>query len=108
LLPRGANAAVVGNEFLQFQTATLGGPGQYVLGGLLRGRLGTDDAVGSHVAGERFALLDGLEALVRVCDGLARVGVPSTYKVVSLYQPFDDATPSASPSPPGHSGLLWK
>lgn len=92
-LLRGANAAVVGNEILQFQTATLVGPGQYVLSGLLRGRLGTDDAVAGHVPGERFVLLDGLAAIVRVRDGLALVGVPNSYKAVSLYQPFGDAMP---------------
>jgi len=53
----GANAALVGGEVLQFQTATLLGPGLYALGGLLRGRKGTEEQVGTHAIGESFVLL---------------------------------------------------
>lgn len=56
-LYNGANAALLGNEIIQFQTATLTGPGYYTLTGLLRGRRGTEYATGSHVAGENFVLL---------------------------------------------------
>ncbi len=55
----GANAALLGDEIIQFKTATLIEPGKYTLGGLLRGRLGTEWAVATHSAGERFILLDG-------------------------------------------------
>lgn len=55
----GANAAVLGDEVIQFTTATLLEPGRYRLSGLLRGRLGTEWAVAGHEAGERFVLLDG-------------------------------------------------
>jgi hypothetical protein len=92
-LLRGANAALVGGEIIQFQTATLAGPGQYVLSGLLRGRLGTDDAIAGHAPGARFVLLDGTEAIARVRDGLALAGVVNTYRAVSLHQPFGDAAP---------------
>jgi hypothetical protein len=54
----GANAALVGDEVIQFMTATPLGAGKYRLGGLLRGRLGTEDTIAEHVAGERFVLLD--------------------------------------------------
>lgn len=56
-LLNGANAAWIGGEIIQFQTATLAGPGLYVLSHLLRGRRGTEDAAGAHTMGEDFALL---------------------------------------------------
>ncbi|MDD5587275.1 MAG: phage tail protein [Alphaproteobacteria bacterium] len=56
-LLNGANAALLGDEIIQFQTATLLGPGLYALSNLLRGRRGTESATGSHIVGERFVLL---------------------------------------------------
>lgn len=56
-LYNGANAALLGGEIIQFQTATLTGPGLYVLSNLLRGRRGTEAAAGMHAAGENFVLL---------------------------------------------------
>ncbi|MBV8061590.1 MAG: phage tail protein [Alphaproteobacteria bacterium] len=56
-LLNGANAALLGQEIIQFQTATLTGPGLYVLGNLLRGRRGTEFATTVHVVGENFTLL---------------------------------------------------
>jgi hypothetical protein len=58
----GANAAVLGDEIIQFTTAEQLGNQHYRLSGLLRGRLGTERATTSHVIGERFVLLD--DALV--------------------------------------------
>ena len=43
-LTTGSNAALLGNEIIQFQTATLIGPGLYRLSNLLRGRRGTESA----------------------------------------------------------------
>ncbi len=45
-------------EVLQFTTATLVSPGVYDISGLLRGRLGTEYATGSHAPGERFVFLE--------------------------------------------------
>lgn len=56
-LLNGANAAWLGGEILQFRTATLAGPGLYVLSDLLRGRRGTEDARDGHVLGEPFVAL---------------------------------------------------
>lgn len=53
----GVNAALIGNEIVQFQTATLAGAGLYILSGLLRGRRGTENATATHVIGESFVLL---------------------------------------------------
>lgn len=58
-LSAGANRALVGLEIVQFASAIPLGNGRWELRDLLRGRGGTEDAVASHVAGERFVLLDG-------------------------------------------------
>lgn len=54
----GANVAVLGNEVIQFKNALQLSAGSYRLSGLLRGRLGTESTISSHVIGERFVLLD--------------------------------------------------
>jgi hypothetical protein len=56
----GRNLALIGDEVVAFQSATLEEDGSYTLTGLLRGRRDTADAMGTHVEGERFLLLDGL------------------------------------------------
>jgi len=56
-LYNGANAALLGSEIIQFETATLVGPGLYTLSNLLRGRRGTEFAASSHSAGETFVML---------------------------------------------------
>jgi hypothetical protein len=53
-----ANAALVGNEIIQFRDATQQSDGSWLLTGLLRGRRGTNDAVNNHFQGETFILLD--------------------------------------------------
>lgn len=58
-LAMGANRAVLGSEIVQFARAEPLGDGRWRLSGLLRGRAGTESAVGGHLAGEPFALLDG-------------------------------------------------
>jgi len=54
----GANIALLGGEIIQFQSATLLGPGLYELGHLLRGRQGTQEGCGTHRTGEAFVLLN--------------------------------------------------
>ena len=60
-----ANAAVVGDEVIQFMTAELIAEDTYRLKGLLRGRNGTEHRMGNHQIGERFVLLNstGISAL---------------------------------------------
>lgn len=53
----GENVALVGNEIIRFQTATLVSEGVYDLSGLLRGRRGTELFRAGHASGERFTLL---------------------------------------------------
>lgn len=52
----GANAALIGDELIQFQNAELIDEKTYNLTKLLRGRQGTEWAVATHVAGDKFIL----------------------------------------------------
>lgn len=78
----GGNAAMVGSEMIQFTSAALIEPGKYELSGLLRGRLGTEWATGSHSAGEAFVLLDA--GLGRLAMAGNLLGLPRSYKPVSF------------------------
>lgn len=78
----GANAALLGEEILQFTTAELLGAGQYRLSGLLRGRLGTEYAISGHNSGEQFILLNDRIALFDAPQGA--IGLPRLYKGVTV------------------------
>lgn len=54
----GSNAAMLGDEIIQFRTATLVGTDTYTLSGLLRGRLGSEAFSTTHAIGDEFLLLD--------------------------------------------------
>ena len=53
----GGNYAMVGFECIQFKYAELVATNTYRLTGLLRGQLGTQWAIGTHLIGDRFVLL---------------------------------------------------
>ena len=86
----GANAALIGDEIIQFKTATLLSPGQYRLSGLLRGRLGTEWATGSHTEGDRFILLDGALDKEIVANNI--IGLARQYKPVTVGSSLSSAT----------------
>jgi hypothetical protein len=76
----GANRAMVGDEMIQFKTATLDSERTYTLSGLLRGRRGTEWAISEHGAGEeRFVLLPAQNV---EGSGL-ELGQERTYKAVT-------------------------
>jgi hypothetical protein len=78
----GANAALLGNEIIQFQTATLIGTNRYRLSNLLRGRAGTEHEVGTHALAERFLLLSSSVARIALQNNL--IGLTRWYKAVSV------------------------
>lgn len=83
----GANAALVGDELLQFRTAAPLGEGIYRLSGLLRGRRGTEWAIQTHVAGESFVLIEQ--------DSLAFLDIPAgTAQVRVIAAGIADPEPS--------------
>jgi hypothetical protein len=81
-LLNGANAAVIGNEVIQFKTATLTADKRYTLSNLLRGRLGTEADIVTHLAGTDFILLDG--GLSMIPMPASTFGLMRHYKAVTL------------------------
>ena len=88
----GGNAALLGSEIVQFRNAELIGAGLYRLSGLLRGRRGTEGAMSTHAAGERFVLLSGVAGLARVVSTAADIGAPRLYKAVTSGESLDSTT----------------
>lgn len=79
----GQNAALVGDELIQFRDATLVSARNYRLTGLRRGLRGTEGAMSSHVIGERFLLLSGVAGLLQVDASLAEIGQDRQYRAVT-------------------------
>lgn len=79
----GANGALLGNELIQFSTATLNGDGTYTLSNLLRGRRGTEHETGNHSTGERFILLTPT-TIYRTDLGPSDLDLERAYRAVSL------------------------
>lgn len=77
----GANAAILGNEVLQFGKATLNDGGSYTLSHLLRGRRGTEWAC-LHLPGETFVLLSS--GLHRNFSPTTQIGKTIEYKAVTV------------------------
>lgn len=72
-LAMGANAAAIGDEIIQFGRADPIAPGRFRLSRLLRGRRGSEWAIGVHQEAEQFVLLDAAR-LLTVPVPLATVG----------------------------------
>lgn len=83
-----ANLAVIGDELVQFQDAELIGENTYRLRRLLRGRKGTEWAVGNHSVGDRFVLIS--RTVFREME-VSEIGLARWYKAVSFGQLIDDA-----------------
>ena len=79
----GANVALIGDEIIQFANVTDNGDGTYMLDTLLRGRRGTDPAIGTHALGDRFILLTWA-ATRRVVESTGDVGIARLYKAISI------------------------
>lgn len=73
----GANLALIGDELVQFADIDVLGPRQFRLSRLLRGRRGTETAIGGHEIAERFVLLDPARMVLVdfPLDSLGRSGV---------------------------------
>lgn len=102
----GSNPALLGDELVQFKTATLNADGSYTLSGLLRGRKGTPTA--GHTVGDRFVLLN--TTLRRTPSVESEIDLARYYKAVTLGTSLAAATPSSftntgnglRPRPPAH------
>lgn len=87
----GGNAAVIGNEIVQFRNATLVGPSQYRLDGLLRGRKGTEDQIAVHGDGDRFILLTA-GGIYRPEISASELGVERSFKAAAIGTLLSDAS----------------
>lgn len=86
-----SNAAAIGSngrwEIIQFREAELIGTNTYELAGILRGRLGTEQFMDTHTAGDAFVLLnDNLRTIVQP---VSSIGLSRLYKASSLGQQLE-------------------
>lgn len=86
------NAAVIGNELVQFRTATLVSTGIYNLTGFLRGRKGTEWASIGHGSSERFVLLDATSMRFALLD-TSELGRQQFRKAVTTGQRLSAVAP---------------
>ncbi|MEQ6247746.1 glycoside hydrolase TIM-barrel-like domain-containing protein [Sulfitobacter sp. HNIBRBA3233] len=93
----GANLAAIGDggkdnwEVFQFQTATLAGPGTYILSNRLRGQAGSDGLMPDiWPAGSQFVLLSGAVRQIALERNLR--GVAQTYRIGPAHRPIDDGS----------------
>jgi hypothetical protein len=83
LLLSGANTLLVGNEIIQFRTAELIDTSKYRLSGLLRGRKGTEQYMGTHTILDKVFLLSSTSiAVLPILDG--EVGLLRYYAPISI------------------------
>lgn len=92
-LQAGENRALIGNEIVGFQTATLIGPGEYELTDFYRGRRGTEWAISGHSSSERFVLLTGYT--VRLDSQPSEIGHTLYFKAPTRDQELDDIVETA-------------
>lgn len=85
------NAALLGDEIIQFRDAQIQADGEWWLTGILRARRGTNYAVRSHTAGERFIMLDPA-TLTKYTRAPEDYEVYRQFKAVSSGDSVDEAT----------------
>ncbi len=86
----GANRALIGRELVQFGRARRTAPGRYIVSRLLRGRRGTEDAVGAHVTGEPFVLIEP-DTFSMIPADQARPGVKLIASGIADADPYPSA-----------------
>lgn len=96
----GANMALLGNEIIAFQTATLTAPLTYELADMLRGRRGTEWAMPGHVAAERFVLLP----VPAITLTTSEIGLPRKYKAITSGALLSSAVPQSFTV----AGVAWQ
>jgi hypothetical protein len=83
------NVAVLGDEIIRFQTATLIAPSTYVLSNIKRGVRGTEHQTATHVVGERFVLLTTATVL-QFAHTATQTNVSRFFKAATFRQSLDE------------------
>lgn len=99
-LEDGANAAMLGDEVIQWLDAELNVDGTYTLSNLLRARLGTEHAASSHAIGDDFRVLT--TSLCRIPVQTTEMGKTRYYRVVPVGGVLADA-PTTTIVPSGEN-----
>jgi hypothetical protein len=84
----GALTCLIGNEIVFARVATLTAANTYTLSGLLRGRFGTEQHIGTHGAGERFVRL-ATAGTLRPPLSESEIGISYFYRAISVGRRFD-------------------
>lgn len=87
----GKNWALLGDEIIAFETATLTAPLTYTLSNIWRGVRDTIDHKDSHATNERFVLLDPSAIRFAKIDS-AKLGIERNYKAVPVWALVGDIT----------------
>jgi len=119
----GANLAAVGDEIIQFAEARALGGKRFELRTLLRGRRGSEQAARTHVAGERFVLLDdrlltldlpleviGMPLVIKAAGPGDNAAMQSARRIVprgAALRPLSPAALRVSPQPDGDVLFTW-
>jgi hypothetical protein len=118
----GANLALLGAELIQFGSAVPLGAGRWRLSRLLRGRRGTEWAIGAHAAGDRFVLIEpdallSYDAPLSALAGTVRIlasgigdGVPAEAQAAGIGEALRPPSPAhlvAQPRSDGGYDLSW-
>lgn len=99
----GANVGLLGSEIIQWVNVVDLGENIYRLSRLLRGRLGTELFMNSHVSGETFVILDPT-SVRRVVQNTNDTGVQRFFRILGAGLPLY----SASVTPVVNSGFSQK
>lgn len=93
-LVAGANLAMLGGELFQFGRAQPLGAGRFRLSRLLRGRRGTEAAIGGHATGDRFVLIEA-DALLPIALPVGQLGTAVTVLALGAGDGPDGVTQTA-------------
>ena len=105
------NLALIGTEVVGFRDATLEADGTYTLDHLSRGRMATEDQVGTHAVAEPFVMLSGLTWLPLAAED---IGTTIEVKMVPPGATVDQvpaisytvSLPTCVPVPPASLSVL--
>lgn len=86
----GLNVGLLGSEIIQYKNAVLTATGTYVLSGLLRGRQGTEWAMGTHTSTDRFIVLEATTTYVEE-GASAEYNLSRIYRAVAIDDFLDNA-----------------